>query len=318
MNATEDPTAKAMERKTSGATTRRQDPMRDLFNSPIVRDKFKEILGDEGNAFLANALQAVQRNPALMKCAPNSVITSCMIAASLKLSVDPALGEAYVVPYADKGVQVAQCQIGYKGFVQLAWRTGQYRDMNVVPVYEDEFKSEDIKTGRVIVEPLSDGWRSKARMGNADAEKHIKGYLAFFELMNGAYKEEFWYLNEIDAHGKRFSKSFNFSGGPWTTSRAAMRAKTVLKSLLSAWGPKSVTMAKSMTLDGASGTDMDLKTVVNDDISFSTEEPQAIEESAPSGPDVEAGTTSAEPVATQANKVQDKKPGDGEPGLGIY
>jgi recombinational DNA repair protein RecT len=149
-------------------------------------------------------------------------------------------------------------------------------------------------------------------MGNADADKHIKGYLAFFELMNGAYKEEFWYLNEIDSHGKRFSKSFNFSGGPWTTSRAAMREKTVLKSLLSKWGPKSVTMAKSMTLDGASGTDLDMKTVVNDDINFTVDEPQAIEEPASTGPEVEAGAPSAEPVATVSGKAQEKKLEQGE------
>jgi len=316
MRPDESPTARA-----GGKTVAKSggDPMRDMFNGQLAQNKFREILGDEGPAFAANTLQAVQRNSQLSKALPSSVIIGAVIGASLKLSLDPSLGEAALVPYTEKnGTIVAQFQIMTKGLVQLGWRSGLYKDMNVVPIYEDEFESEDIKTGRVIVNPKKDGWRSKAKLGETVAEKHIIGYLAFFELMNGAYKEEFWYVTEIDAHGKKFSKSYNFVGGPWQAHKEAMRAKTVLKALLNKWGPKSITMQKAVQMDGGRASDTNLTNVEPDDASF------FIQDDTGGAPVTEAPEPSAEEKALKMGVPDDNKtePSTAVPeqkdGLGIF
>ena len=176
MRPDESPTARAVGKTVAKSGT----PLRDLIGSDIVQKKFREILSDEGPAFLANALQAVERNSALSKADPRSILTGCMIAASLKLSIDPNLGQSALVPYQEKGVQIAQFQIMTKGYVQLAQRTAQYRGMNVTEVYDDEIQGEDILSGEVKIVPVDGGWRSKAKAGDQKSESHIAVYAAYF------------------------------------------------------------------------------------------------------------------------------------------
>jgi recombination protein RecT len=184
--------------------------------------------------------------------------------------LEKSLGFAALVAYGGD----VQFQIMYKGMIQLAQRSGQYKKMNVTEVYDDEIEGADILWGDVTIVPQKDGWREKALKGNADAEKHIAGYAAAFRLLNGFEKIVYWTIGEIDAHGKKFSKSYSFAGSPWNTNRPAMRAKTVLRDLFK-WGPMSTEMQKAQRLDLSKGGDLDLQTVEGDE-TFLPEEPVAV------------------------------------------
>lgn len=311
MNPGENPTTRAGGKEIQ----RKVDPMRDLFNSNTVMNKIKEMLGEEeGKAFVTNTLAAIQRNQALSKAYPPSVVTGAFIAASLKLSLEPSLGQSALVPYAEKGQQVAQFQIMTKGYVQLAQRTGLYRGMNVTEIYDDELKGEDILSGEVKIEPVDGGWRSKAKAGDEKAALHVAGYAAYFELLNGFRKVEYWSVAEIDAHGKKFSKSYNFAGGPWQAHRPAMRAKTVLKALITRWGPMTTHMAQAVRMDGGKGLDMNLTTVEPDDTEFfvqddtqMTDEDKALKAGVPDNPEDDG---KVEPSTAVPEKDKD--------GLGIF
>ena len=314
MRPDESPTARAGGKEVA----RKADPMRDLFNGPVVMNKIKEMLGEEeGKAFVTNTLAAVQRNSALSKAYPPSVVTGAFIAASLKLSLEPSLGQSALVPYVEKGQQVAQFQIMTKGYVQLSQRTGLFRGMNVTEIYDDEIRGEDILSGEVKIEPVDGGWRSKAKAGNEKAADHVAGYAAYFELLNGFRKVEYWSIAEIDAHGKKFSKSYNFAGGPWQAHRPAMRAKTVLKALLTRWAPMTTHMAQAVQRDGGYGKDMSLDTVESDDQSFFVDDTGG-------APVTEAPEPSAEEKALKMGVPDDDKvePSTAVPeqkdGLGIF
>jgi recombination protein RecT len=133
----------------------------------------------------------------------------------------------------------------YKGFIQLALRSGQYKTINVSPIYADEFESYDIITGDINIHPVAGGYREQE-----DQEKII-GYVAFFRLLNGYERLEYWSMTKIIAHGQKYSKSFDNKNGLWKKDPHAMYAKTVLKNTLSKWGIMSVTMQRAMITDQA-------------------------------------------------------------------
>lgn len=219
--------------------------LKDLVNSNYVKSRFFEVMGEKAPAFLASVLNATRTNPALKDCEPNSVISSAMVAATLDLPIDGSLGFAALVPYRNKGVQVAQFQIMTKGFVQLALRSGQYKTINVGPIYADEFDGFDIITGEVKIHPVEGGFRAQ------DDESKVVGYVAFFRLVNGYECTRYWPMEKIIAHGKRYSKSFDKEYGLWKTDLPAMAAKTVLKNTLSKWGILSTTMQMAVKVDQA-------------------------------------------------------------------
>ena len=240
------------------------DIFKSIVNEKSVQDAFANVLKGKKDAFLSNLLQVVQGSPDLMEAEPKQVLTCAMAAATLDLPLQKDLGFSALVPYKMNGKVSVQFQIMTKGLVQLAQRSGKYAEMNVTEVYEDEIEDYDIISGRVIFKPAKDGWRQKAWAGDVAAEKHIAGYAAYFKLVTGFTKTEYWPVARVDAHGKKFSKSFSFQGGPWQSHREAMRKKTVLKALLRGWGPMSV-MESAVSLDGVSGTDLALKNVEQDE-----------------------------------------------------
>ena len=225
--------------------------LKDMVNSDYIKGRFAEVLGAKAPAFLASVLNATRTNQALKDCEPNSVISSAMVAATLDLPIDGSLGFAALVPYRNKGQQVAQFQIMTKGFVQLALRSGQYKTINVGPVYADEFEGFDIITGEVKIHPVDGGFRAQD-----DASKVI-GYVCFFRLINGYECTRYWPMEKIIAHGKRYSKSFDKEYGLWKTDLPAMAAKTVLKNTLSKWGILSTTMQMAVKVDQAEIKSMD-------------------------------------------------------------
>lgn len=213
------------------------------FNKIIKNENtqayLQAVLGERKQTFVTSLTSIVTNNTALQQCEPLSLMYSAIKATSLGLSVDPNLGLAYVIPYKDsrRGVTIAQCQLGYKAFVQLAMRSGQLKKINVVDVHEGELVDEDILTGDVKLKRI-DGRENKP----------IIGYAAYIMLTNGMEKTEYWPKEKVEKHAKRYSQTYHSSNdyvrnnSKWSTDFDSMARKTVLKSLLAHWSPQSVEM----------------------------------------------------------------------------
>jgi len=219
--------------------------LKDLVNADYTKKRFAEVMGEKSAAFLASIMNATRTNPALADADPKSVLSSAMVAATLDLPIDGSLGFAAIVPYRNRGKAVAQFQIMTKGFVQLALRTGQYAAINVGAVYADEYHGSNIITGDVDIRQVPGGFRSQFD----DAQ--IVGYVCYFRLLNGYECTRYWTVEEVKAHGKRYSKSFENEYGLWKTNFDAMARKTVLKNTLSKWGILSTTMQMALKTDQA-------------------------------------------------------------------
>lgn len=200
-----------------------------LLNSPAVKKRFEEVLKDRSAQFMTSIINLYNSEKMLQKCDPMSVISSAMVAATLDLPVDKNLGYAWIVPYSGK----AQFQLGYKGYIQLALRSGQYRYINVTPIHEGELKKWNPLTEEIDID-------FEARKSDA-----VIGYAAYFELLNGFRKTIYWTKEQVEKHRKKFSKS-DFG---WKNDWDAMAMKTVLKSLLSKWGILSIEMQKAVIED---------------------------------------------------------------------
>ena len=201
-----------------------------------MKKKFTEILGKKAPGFMASIISLYNSDTNFSKVDGYSVVNSALMAATLDLPINKEFGFAWIIPYGKS----AQFQVGYKGFIQLALRTGQYQKLNVIPVYDGQLKrfnplTEDIELN--FDEPIVDG------------EKKIIGYAFYMRLINGFEKTIYWTRKEVEEHGKRFSKTYN--NGPWKTDFDAMAKKTVLKNSLTKWGILSVEMQKAIEADQA-------------------------------------------------------------------
>jgi recombination protein RecT len=296
---------------------------KEIMNSEYVKKRFMEVMGEKSTAFLASILNAVQKNPELAKCDTQTILSSAMVAATLDLPIDSNLGFSAIVPYNTKRkdkngkeywVALAQFQIMYKGFIQLALRSGQYKTINVAPVYEDEFESYDIITGDIIIHPVEGGYRYQ------EIEEKIIGYAAFFRLLNGYERIEYWSVKKLEAHGKKYSKSFDNKNGLWKKNPHAMYAKTVLKNTLSKWGILSVSMQNAIAADQAVIKAFD-KTIDGDNIRYIDTTEFSSEET---GPEVDpgvkketvpaSGSSAATPQQTQAAATAGIAPQNGNTG----
>lgn len=230
-----------------------------MAKSPKMVERFSEVLKDKGKAsqFLAGVTSAVNLNPKLKDCEPNSVMASAMVAATLNLDVIPGLGFAALVPYGGK----CQFQMMYKGFIQLAMRTGQYKLMNVTEVYEDELNYFNPITSEIDLKPVKNGFRDN------NVTSKIVGYAAYFKLISGYEHTEYWTKERVLAHGQRYSKSFFGKDSRWQVDFDAMAKKTVLKAALSKWGILSVELQKAVVEDQKTYTDLDKEGIYEDNIS---------------------------------------------------
>ena len=208
-----------------------QKSFSEMVNSESVKKRFTEVLDKGAPAFVSALIAIVNGNPYLQKCSGRSIIGAAGLAATLKLSITPSLGHAYIVPFKGQ----ATFQIGWKGLVQLAHRTGKYRALHAGKVFEGEIRGTDPLTGEpVIGEKISD---------------EVAGYVAYFELVNGFKKSLYMTIEEIKNHAKTYSQSYNSASSPWTKYFDAMASKTVLKLLLIKWGVLSVEMAEATQAD---------------------------------------------------------------------
>lgn len=212
-----------------------------LLKSVNIKSRFEDILGKRASSFTSSIISVTNQNKLLKTADPMTIISAASVAASLDLSVVPALGLAHIVPYRDKksGKVVAQFQMGWRGYVQLAQRTGLYETMNAGKLYEGQIVKKDLLTGKILVN--EDGKISD----------EVVGYFAHFELLNGFKKTAYIPKEDAIKHGKRYSKSFET--GLWTKDTDAMGIKTIIKALLGKWAPLSsdYQMQKALELDQA-------------------------------------------------------------------
>lgn len=203
-----------------------------ILNAESTKKLLENTLKENAGAFSASILDLYNTDRTLQQCDPRAVFGECLKAASLKLPINKQLGFAYVVPYKSGGVTLPQFQIGYKGLIQLALRTGAYRYINAGAVYEGEFKSTDKLTGEVDLsgEKISDD---------------VVGYFAYIETTNGFKKALYWTKDKVTGHAVKYSKSYKSTNGAWATNFDEMAIKTVLRNLLSHYGYMSVEMANA-------------------------------------------------------------------------
>jgi recombination protein RecT len=211
------------------------DRVKNVLNMDTVKEQFKNALAENSNSFCASIIELVASDTNLQQCDPKLIVMEALKAATLKLPINKALGFAYVVPYKKKGgAQVPTFQIGYKGLVQLAMRTGQYRRLNDGFVFEGQFKGINPLTGELDI------------TGTPKSDKVI-GYFAYFELLNGFSKVMYMTTEEVARHGERYSKSFSYDSSPWKTNFDAMAIKTCWRRLLSKYGIMSVEMESALS-----------------------------------------------------------------------
>lgn len=221
---------------TQVATTQKKPAtIKSFFDNPQVAKRFEDIIGDKTRSiqFVSSVLQIANGNNYLKNADPLTIYNAALMAATLNLPINQNLGFAYIVPYGKS----AQFQLGYKGLIQLAQRTGQYKSINVTEVYENQFKSfnaltEDLDCDFSIL-----------------GQGKVVGFAAYFKLINGFEKTTYWPIEKVEAHAKKYSKTFN--NGPWKTDFNAMAKKTVLKLMLATYGPLSVEIQKAIESDQA-------------------------------------------------------------------
>lgn len=254
--------------------------MGEIVNANSTKKLLADTLKENAGAFAASIIDLYNTDTYLQACDPRAVFGECLKAASLKLPINKQLGFAYIVPYKSKGVSLPQFQIGYKGLIQLAMRTGAYKHINAGEVYEGEFKSSDKLTGEIDIS------------GEATSDK-IVGYFAYIETTNGFKKAMYWSKEKVTSHAKRYSKSYNSSSSAWATNFDEMATKTVLRNLLSHYGYMSVEMATAFEAEENAGTAAEVMqkeppavVEVDADVKDVSEPPAAAEAENPEGNDL--------------------------------
>lgn len=217
-----------------------------LFNQSNVKAKFEELLGKKAQGFMTSVLQIVSSNAMLSKADPHSIFHAAATAATLDLPINQNLGFAYIIPYNSREGCKAQFQLGYKGFIQLAQRSGQFARISATPIFEGQVISENPLTGYEFdfrIKPSGDA----------------VGYAAYFKLLNGFEATLYMSVDEVKQHGQKYSKTFK--NGTWQTDFNAMATKTVIKLLLSRFAPLSIEMQKAIITDQAVINDVEAKDI---------------------------------------------------------
>ena len=211
-----------------------------------VKANVESVVGvKDSQRFISSVVSAVQTNPALAECTNSSILSAALLGHSLNLPQSPQIGMFYLVPFNDKkrNVTEATFQLSYRGMLQLAMRSGQYKTIHVTDIRQGELASYN---------PIEDIYEFTPE---TDINKRMKlpviGYYAFFELINGAKKGIYWTKEQIDAHAKKYSATYRKGYGLWSTDFDAMAKKTLLRQLISKWGIMSVDMEKAYVGDQA-------------------------------------------------------------------
>lgn len=214
------------------------------LTSDAVRKRINDVVGGkDGQRFISSIVSAVNANESLKKCTPQSIFSAALLGESLKLSPSPQLGQYYLVPFNSKEGKIAQFQLGYKGYIQLAIRSGQYKKLNVLAIKEGELVCFNPLTEEIEVNLIEDE--------EVREETKTTGYYAMFEYTNGFRKAIYWSRSKMEAHAKKYSKSYSQSSSVWQTNFDAMAYKTMLRQLISKWGIMSIEMVSALDADMA-------------------------------------------------------------------
>ena len=240
-----------------------------------VKDQINKVVGGKnGTRFISSIVSAVQATPALQECTNSSILSAALLGESLNLSPSPQLGQYYMVPYDNrsKGAKEAQFQLGYKGYIQLATRSSQYKKLNVLSIKEGELIRFDPLNEEIEVNLIQDDEQREAAP--------TIGYYAMFEYTNGFRKAMYWSRAKMEAHAKKYSPGYKRDlekGTSWTfwaKDFDAMAYKTMLRQLISKWGIMSIDLQDAIDSDMA---------VIREDGSrdyVETVQPDAVEETA--------------------------------------
>ena len=214
-----------------------------------VKNQINNVIGGkDGQRFITSIVSAVTANPALAECTNQSILSGALLGESLKLSPSPQLGQYYLVPYKNnkEGIIEAQFQMGYKGYIQLAIRSGQYKKINVLAIKEGELEYFDPLNEEIKVNLMIDKWdeREKAK---------TIGYYAMFEYINGFRKAIYWSKSQMENHALTYSPAYRAKKGHtfWEKNFDAMAYKTMLRQLISKWGIMSIDMQAAFDADMA-------------------------------------------------------------------
>lgn len=208
------------------------DQFKEVLNDNQIRAQLRNSLKENAGAFMSSMLDLYSSDTSLQNCNPHDVAMECLKAASLNLPIIKSLGFAYVVPYKGKPTFT----IGYKGLIQLAQRTGQYRFINADVVYEGEISEKDKLSGMIEI--------TGERTGNK-----VVGYFGYFKLLNGFEKMLYMSNEDINAWKNKYSPSAKSNFSPWNTEFDKMAMKTCLRRLLSTFGVMSPEMQKAVFED---------------------------------------------------------------------
>ena len=212
-----------------------------------VKNQINNVIGGkDGQRFISAIVSAVNTNAALSECTNQSILSGALLGESLKLSPSPQLGQYYLVPFNDKNKgKVAQFQLGYKGYIQLAIRSGQYKKLNVLAIKEGELIRFDPLTEEIEVRLIDDE--------EAREQAETIGYYAMFEYTNGFRKAIYWSKKKMEAHALKYSKGYQAKKGYtfWEKDFDGMAYKTMLRQLISKWGIMSIEMQSAIDGDMA-------------------------------------------------------------------
>jgi recombination protein RecT len=234
--------------------------LKGLLAQDNIKKRFEEMLGQKAPGFISSIMNVVNNNKLLQNADPNTVIMAAAQAATLDLPINQNLGLAWIVPYKGQ----AQFQMGWRGFVQLALRTGLYKTINVCVITANEFKSWDKIAEKLELTGLEEGG-------------DIVGFAGHFELTSGFKKTVYWNVKKVSDHARKYSKSVD--NGPWKTHFAEMATKTVLKNMLSQYGILSIEMRSALENDQAVIIDEENRTYPdNPDSEFTSHEEVATEQ----------------------------------------
>ena len=256
------------------------------FSVAIQSDAYKNLinqtLGDKDKAqrFIASISSAVAVNPTLQECEAGTILSGALLGESLNLSPSPQLGQYYLVPFNDskKGYKVAQFQLGYKGYIQLAIRSGYYKKLNVLAIKKGELVNFDELNEEIEVNLIQD----EEERENAETI----GYYAMFEYTNGFRKAIYWSRKKMEQHALRYSQGYKGDKAKhtaytfWSKDFDGMAYKTMLRQLISKWGIMSTDMQEAYTKDQAViETNGDFEYVDNDkELELLAETPEELAE----------------------------------------
>jgi len=248
------------------------------MSNDAVRQQINAVVGSHAESFVTSIVSAVQTNPALQECTKQSILSAALLGEGLKLSPSPQLGHFYFVPFKNnkqkdewgQPITEAQFQLGYKGYLQLAIRSAQYKKINVLPIKEGELIRYDPLEESIEVNLIDDEFRRE--------QAPTVGYYAMFEYLNGFKKAIYWSKQKMLSHADRYSQAFSlnatsgrypkvsyadFEAGKfpqqdawkyssfWYKDFDGMACKTMLRQLISKWGIMSIDMQKAYESDMA-------------------------------------------------------------------